>query len=292
MATTTATDVRRSSSGGLFVADDCAVLKDNIPLYFGDDLDVWLKYDTSSGELETNAVLSSTAGFHMDDDDTFAYGTDSDVTAEWDTAGSPDSLLFLGKALSGAKIQFTGGTGAATSAGGAVGMTGGAGGATSGTGGTVAVTGGAGTNGNATGGTSSTVGGAGQGSAGGGDGLLTGGVSGATGTGGAATVTSGASVGASGTAGDVNIDCGALAGGTGGDIEIGASNAVNTNVGTDVVLASGKVLDVTDGGSATVSSGTGTVKMGGTNNANNTKWIPLAYAGTTCFVPAWAAHSP
>jgi parallel beta-helix repeat protein len=47
-------------------------------------------------------------------------------------------------------------------------------------------------------------------------------------------------------------------------------------------------------GSATTaaSTGVGSVKMGSANNANNAVWIPVKYANTTYYVPAWTDATP
>jgi hypothetical protein len=46
------------------------------------------------------------------------------------------------------------------------------------------------------------------------------------------------------------------------------------------------------GGSTSISTGTGTVKMTNGNNANNSAWIPFDYNGATYYIPAWTAHAP
>lgn len=54
----------------------------------------------------------------------------------------------------------------------------------------------------------------------------------------------------------------------------------------------GSSVEVTGGGSTTISTGVGSVKMSTTNAANNTAWIPVKYAGSTYYVPAWTTNSP
>lgn len=49
---------------------------------------------------------------------------------------------------------------------------------------------------------------------------------------------------------------------------------------------------VTDGGSTTISSGTGTVKMSSSSAANSAVWIPITYNGTTYYVPGWTTNAP
>ena len=52
------------------------------------------------------------------------------------------------------------------------------------------------------------------------------------------------------------------------------------------------LLNVASGGSTTISTGVGSVKMSTANAATNTSWIPIAYAGTTYYVPAWTTNAP
>lgn len=54
----------------------------------------------------------------------------------------------------------------------------------------------------------------------------------------------------------------------------------------------GTALEVSTGGSTTISTGAGSVKMSSANSASNAAWIPLRYAGTTYYVPAWTTNSP
>ena len=51
-------------------------------------------------------------------------------------------------------------------------------------------------------------------------------------------------------------------------------------------------IDVRSGGSTTISTGVGSVKMSSVNAATNTAWIPIAYAGTTYYVPAYTTNAP
>lgn len=51
-------------------------------------------------------------------------------------------------------------------------------------------------------------------------------------------------------------------------------------------------LRIDEGGSTAISTGTGTVKMTTVNAANNAAWIPINYAGTVYYVPAWTTHAP
>lgn len=57
-------------------------------------------------------------------------------------------------------------------------------------------------------------------------------------------------------------------------------------------IKSSGVPNVQSGGSTTISTGVGSVKMSTANAATNTAWIPLSYAGTTYFVPAYTTNAP
>lgn len=52
------------------------------------------------------------------------------------------------------------------------------------------------------------------------------------------------------------------------------------------------VPNVQSGGSTTISTGVGSVKMSTANAATNAAWIPFAYAGTTYYFPAWTTNAP
>jgi hypothetical protein len=54
----------------------------------------------------------------------------------------------------------------------------------------------------------------------------------------------------------------------------------------------GGVLNITSGGSTTISTGVGSVRMSTVNAATNTAWIPIQYAGTTYYVPGWTTNAP
>jgi len=51
-------------------------------------------------------------------------------------------------------------------------------------------------------------------------------------------------------------------------------------------------LNLTTGGSTTISTGVGSIKMSSANPADNTAWIPIKYAGTTYYVPGWPTNAP
>lgn len=52
------------------------------------------------------------------------------------------------------------------------------------------------------------------------------------------------------------------------------------------------LFNVTSGGSTTISTGVGSIKMSTANPATNAAWIPLAHAGTTYFVPGFTTNAP
>lgn len=47
-----------------------------------------------------------------------------------------------------------------------------------------------------------------------------------------------------------------------------------------------------DDGSQSVSTGTGTVKMGSVNNADSSIWVPININGTTYYFPGWTTYAP
>lgn len=51
-------------------------------------------------------------------------------------------------------------------------------------------------------------------------------------------------------------------------------------------------LNVVSGGSTTISTGVGSVKMSSANAATNTVWIPIQYNGTTYYVPGFTTNAP
>lgn len=60
---------------------------------------------------------------------------------------------------------------------------------------------------------------------------------------------------------------------------------------SDIQLTLGK-LDTKTGGSTTISTGVGSVKMSSANPGTNTVWIPMKYNGTTYYVPGWTTNAP
>jgi len=67
---------------------------------------------------------------------------------------------------------------------------------------------------------------------------------------------------------------------------IDASSGLLTIGGTSVTI------NIASGGSTTISTGVGSVRMSTVNAATNAAWIPLAYAGVTYYVPAWTTNAP
>jgi len=51
-------------------------------------------------------------------------------------------------------------------------------------------------------------------------------------------------------------------------------------------------LQIASGGSTTISTGVGSVKMSTANAATNASWIPITYAGTVYFVPGFTTNAP
>lgn len=60
-------------------------------------------------------------------------------------------------------------------------------------------------------------------------------------------------------------------------------SSIHINLGT---------VNIQSGGSTTISTGVGSVKMSNANAADNAAWIPFQYAGTTYYVPAWTDITP
>lgn len=80
----------------------------------------------------------------------------------------------------------------------------------------------------------------------------------------------------------------------GGKIIMGATanDGANTlQVTGGISLVTG-ALDIKTGGTISISSGTGSVKMASAGNANNAAWIPIKYSGTTYYVPGWTTNAP
>ena len=69
------------------------------------------------------------------------------------------------------------------------------------------------------------------------------------------------------------------------------TNAGKCSFGDQLNIRSG-TLNIETGGSTTISTGVGSVKMSTANPAANAAWIPIMYAGATYYVPAWATNAP
>lgn len=63
------------------------------------------------------------------------------------------------------------------------------------------------------------------------------------------------------------------------------------DTGGVVTITSG-LFNIPSGGSTTISTGVGSVRMSTVNAATNTAWIPIQYAGTQYYVPAWTTNAP
>lgn len=83
---------------------------------------------------------------------------------------------------------------------------------------------------------------------------------------------------------------------TGGAIKLASFGTTTSDLFTgytpllEITIAG--VIDVKTGGSTTISTGVGSVKMSTANAATNTSWIPFAYNGTTYFIPGWTTNAP
>lgn len=70
-----------------------------------------------------------------------------------------------------------------------------------------------------------------------------------------------------------------------------ATLQMTLTTGGDLQLAAG-FLDTKTGGSVTISTGVGSVRMSTANAATNTVWIPIKYNGTTYYVPGYTTNAP
>src|SRR5205823_2671835 len=61
--------------------------------------------------------------------------------------------------------------------------------------------------------------------------------------------------------------------------------------GTAINVTSG-VINVGTGGSTTISTGVGSVRMSTANPATNTVWIPISYGGTTYYLAGFTTNAP
>ena len=74
--------------------------------------------------------------------------------------------------------------------------------------------------------------------------------------------------------------------------QVSASFQRTARIDTAGVLNLYYGLNINTGGSTTISTGVGSVKMSTANAATNTAWIPIKYAGTTYYVPGWTTNAP
>lgn len=79
---------------------------------------------------------------------------------------------------------------------------------------------------------------------------------------------------------------------TDNQVDIGASGATRPRTGYFATSIVAPVVSIPTGGSTTISTGVGSVKMSSVNAANNAAWIPVTYAGTVYYVPGWTTNSP
>lgn len=67
---------------------------------------------------------------------------------------------------------------------------------------------------------------------------------------------------------------------------------IDVSAGLLTIGATSVTINIASGGSTTISTGVGSVKMSTANPATNTAWIPFAYAGTTYYLPGWTTNAP
>jgi hypothetical protein len=92
--------------------------------------------------------------------------------------------------------------------------------------------------------------------------------------------------------GKANLTNNANTAGIGFDVTTDAFLQVRVRAQNAFATVRALLYDTTSGGSTTISTGVGSVRMSTVNAATNTAWIPLSYAGTTYFVPAFATNAP
>lgn len=76
------------------------------------------------------------------------------------------------------------------------------------------------------------------------------------------------------------------------DVQTDSTLKLFARDGSSAATMQANLFNVAAGGSTTISTGVGSVKMSTSNAATNTAWIPMAYAGTTYFIPAWTTNAP
>lgn len=72
----------------------------------------------------------------------------------------------------------------------------------------------------------------------------------------------------------------------------GGNSEIDVSAGLLSIGSTSGTINIKAGGSTTISTGVGSVKMSTANAATNTAWIPIAYAGTTYYIPAWTTNAP
>jgi mucin-19 len=76
-----------------------------------------------------------------------------------------------------------------------------------------------------------------------------------------------------------------------GVVSIGTVSTGGVTLGGPVSVSTG-TFNIQTGGSTTISTGVGVIHMSTANPATNAAWIPISYAGTTYYVPAYTTNSP
>lgn len=72
----------------------------------------------------------------------------------------------------------------------------------------------------------------------------------------------------------------------------GDTKIVKIDTGQVLHIVSGAKLAIDTGGSTTISTGVGSVRMSTANPATNVVWVPFNYNGTTYYFPGWLTNSP
>ena len=90
------------------------------------------------------------------------------------------------------------------------------------------------------------------------------------------------------------VQCGAYGPRIGYNLSANAADgaAIKVLYLPDKIAAAGEFIGAADGGSTTISTGVGSVKLSTENAADNTAWIPVKYNGTTYYVPGWTTNEP
>jgi hypothetical protein len=76
-----------------------------------------------------------------------------------------------------------------------------------------------------------------------------------------------------------------------GVVSIATVSTGGVTMGGPVSVSTG-TFNIQTGGSTTISTGVGVIHMSTANPATNAAWIPIAYAGTTYYVPGYTTNAP